>query len=117
MKRKCMRKQCPYPKQSHPHILFNHEGECQDNAECASFIPPEPIPKNFGDDDVMEAIGKAVEVLYALDIKLSNSYTGNRHHSNDKAINVIRRSVRGALKRLESHNWIGSLKDLLKGTI
>jgi hypothetical protein len=64
-------------------------------------------------DEVMTKIGKAVTILYNLDLKLSNSYTGNRKNSMDKAINKLRRSLRRSLNNLRSPNWIGELKHLL----
>ena len=62
-------------------------------------------------DEVMETIGKAVEILYNLDVKLSSQYIG-KPCLHDMAINVIRKSVRSSLKELESNKWIGSIKDL-----
>ena len=65
---------------------------------------------DFG-DEVMETIGKAVEILYNLDVKLSNQYIG-KPCLHDLAINTVRESVRNSLKELESNKWIGSIKDL-----
>jgi len=62
-------------------------------------------------DEVMEAIGKAVETLYNLDIKLSNQYLG-KPSLHDMAVNAIRKSVRNSLRALESDKWIDSIKDL-----
>jgi hypothetical protein len=60
----------------------------------------------------MEAIGKAVEILYNLDVKLSNQYIG-KPCLHDMAINDIRKSVRNSLRELESNKWIDSIKDLV----
>lgn len=57
-------------------------------------------------------IGQAVELLYNLDIALSNGFTGDPKHPNDKATKAIRKSLQDAMEALHSEKWIGHLKEL-----
>ena len=63
-------------------------------------------------DRIMQDIGKAVKILYNLDICLSNEYTGNPLHQRDKAIEGVRKPIRDALSSLESSNWIKHMEGL-----
>lgn len=64
------------------------------------------VPSASVKDRVMGDIGKAVEILYNLDIYLSNGYDGNPKSSTTKKINGVRRPVRRAMDNLRSEKWI-----------
>ena len=61
-------------------------------------------------DEIIGTVGSAVSILYGLDIKLSNMYTGDREHKVDKAIKEIRKQVGKALSELETHKWVSNLE-------
>jgi hypothetical protein len=55
---------------------------------------------------VMEEIGKAVEILYNLDIHLSNHFVGIHDHPNDEGVAGVRLAIRQAFDALHFDNWI-----------
>jgi hypothetical protein len=61
---------------------------------------------------VWKNIGNVVEILYNLDLALSNHYVGNPSDPNDKAIKEVRSVLAVALEALSAHRWIGKVKDI-----
>jgi len=64
---------------------------------------------------VTEEISKAVELLYNLDIKLSNHFVGKPDHPNDKGVAGVRKVIRHALDTLSLTNWIRFAEAIDKG--
>lgn len=61
-------------------------------------------------DEIIGTVGSAVSILYGLDIKLSNMYTGDKNNKVDKALNGIRKHLDKALSELETPKWISNLE-------
>ena len=64
---------------------------------------------------IMAAVGKAVEALYNLDIKLANHFVGKPDHPNDQAVAGVRRIIRHALDTLHSADWLPFAAGIDKG--
>jgi len=67
--------------------------------------------KNIVNDRVMKDVGEVVQILYNLDIFLSNCFTGNPKNPGDKKIKALRKPVREALSSLDSKKWIHLLQE------
>jgi hypothetical protein len=63
---------------------------------------------------VMQEIGKAVEILYNLDIKLSNHFVGQQDHPNDLAVAGVRGVIQQAMDTLNTSNWFSFAKNIGK---
>ena len=57
--------------------------------------------------NIEKTIGKAVDDLYNLDIRLSNAYTGVASSEHDQALVIIRKALKNGLDALSADNWIG----------
>jgi hypothetical protein len=64
---------------------------------------------------IMQEIGEAVEILYNLDIKLSNHFVGQPDHPNDQGVAGVRKVIRHALDALSVTNWISFTEAIDKG--
>lgn len=64
---------------------------------------------------ITEEVGKAVEILYNLDVKLSNHFVGKRNHPNDRGVAGVRKVIRRALDTLSLTNWIRFAEAIDKG--
>lgn len=63
---------------------------------------------------VIEEIEKAVEILYSLDIHLSNHFVGIPDHPNDEGVAGVRQTIRQALDALHLDNWLLAAEKLTK---
>lgn len=61
--------------------------------------------------DVHKAFGDAHEMLYNLDLKLSNSFVGDGGER-DKAIKSIRKTIDKALKSMKAEKYIPDMRKL-----
>jgi len=64
---------------------------------------------------IMKAVGTAIEVLYNLDINLSNHCVGKHDHPNDKGVAGVRKVIRHAMDTLSLSNWISFAEGIDKG--
>ncbi len=64
---------------------------------------------------IMAEVGKAVEVLYNLDVKLSNHFVGQADHPNDVAVAAVRKVIQHALDTLHTANWLPAAAGIDKG--
>ena len=64
---------------------------------------------------VIQEVSKAVEILYNLDIKLSNHFVGKRRHPNDRGVAGVRKVIRRAMNTLTLTNWIRFAEAIDKG--
>jgi hypothetical protein len=64
---------------------------------------------------VIQEISKAVEILFNLDIHLSNHFVGIPDHPNDQGVAGVRQAIRQAMDALHFQNWFTSAEKIDKG--
>ncbi len=62
---------------------------------------------------IMRDVGNAVEILYNLDISLSNHFVGQPDHPNDRGVDGVRKVIRHAMDTLTTRVLVENLQSLL----